>query len=435
VKWEDRLDIGGLTDVGMRRSNNQDAFRILTAPSVEQWRSRGHLFVVADGMGAHAVGELASKMAVDSIPHTYHKLANLPCAQALVKAVQDANSRIHSRGVANREFQGMGTTSTVLVLLPEGAMIAHVGDSRAYRVRDGRIEQLSFDHSLAWELVRRKQLTFEQARSAVPNNVITRSLGPEPDVETDVVGPHPVRSGDTFILCSDGLSGQVADADIGLLARYLPAQEACQHLIDMANLRGGPDNITVIVVRIEDPTTPGLSQDDRMSPEQPVRKRDYFKLAVGIGGACIAASILLAVVGQLISGTLSALQLGLSVAAGVSGIFFMAAGLVSRRVANSQEDTEAVATEARPCRPPTRCTLEKAALERFGTRLHQTRATAVEQAWNVDWTEFFGHRNAGDKYVTEGNFSAALREFCQAQRLLSAGQRRFQEQTQALLGK
>ena len=110
VKWEDRLDIGGLTDVGMRRSNNQDSFRILTAPSREQWRSRGHLFVVADGMGAHAVGELASKMAVDSIPHTYHKLVSLPCSQALVKAVQDANAHIYSRGLANRDFQGMGSS-------------------------------------------------------------------------------------------------------------------------------------------------------------------------------------------------------------------------------------------------------------------------------------------------------------------------------------
>ena len=254
MKWEDRLDIGGFSDVGMRRSNNQDSFRILAAPNVEQWRSRGHFFAVADGMGAHAVGELASKMAVDTIPHTYHKLTNLPVNQAIVKAVQDANLLIHNRGVANKEFQGMGTTSTSLLLLPEGAMIAHVGDSRAYRVRDGLIEQLSFDHSLAWELVRRKQLTLEQARTMVPNNVITRSLGPEAHVDVDIEGPHAVLPGDVFVLCSDGLSGQVSDSDIGIVARHMPAQEACQYLVDIANLRGGPDNITLIVVRVEDPS-------------------------------------------------------------------------------------------------------------------------------------------------------------------------------------
>jgi protein phosphatase len=433
VKWEDRLDIGGLTDVGMRRSNNQDAFRVLTAPSVDQWRSRGHLFIVADGMGAHAVGELASKMAVDSIPHTYHKLVNQPCAQALVKAVQDANSRIHSRGVANRDFQGMGTTSTVLVLLPEGAIIAHVGDSRAYRVRDGRIEQLSFDHSLAWELVRRKQLTFEQARSAVPNNVITRSLGPEPDVETDVVGPHPIRPGDTFVLCSDGLSGQVADADIGLLARCMPAQEACQHLVDMANLRGGPDNITVIIARVGDPA----AHDESTPPDgqlgSPARHADCFKLSVALGLTCLTASALLTVLG-MVAGRSNTLQLVLSVAAGVSGVFFIAAGLVWRRLMRGLEETNIPPTEARPSRPPTRCALDKPALDRFGTRLHQIRAVAVEQAWNVEWTEFFSHRNAADKFLASGNLSAALREFCAAQHLLSIAQRRFQETTQALLG-
>jgi serine/threonine protein phosphatase PrpC len=433
VKWEDGLDIGGLTDVGMRRSNNQDSFRILTAPSVEQWRSRGHLFVVADGMGAHAVGELASKMAVDSIPHAYHKLVSMPCAQALVKAVEDANANIHSRGVANRDFQGMGTTCTVLVLLPEGALIAHVGDSRAYRVRDGRIEQLSFDHSLAWELVRRKQLTFEQARASVPNNVITRSLGPEADVETDVIGPHPIRYGDTFVLCSDGLSGQVTDGDIGLIAQHLPAQDACQYLVDMANLRGGPDNITLIVVRVEDPTSSSGRKDSDASSAAAPTRRDYTKWFPILGVACLSASALVGVLSALGTGS-NKLYLACAVAAGVLGLGFVAAGVVWRQLTQRHGDSDATPLEATPCRPPIRCTLDKAALDRLGTRLHELRAIAVERAWNVDWTEFFAHRNAADKQSASGDFAGALRELCQAQHLLSLGQRRFQEQTQALLG-
>jgi PPM family protein phosphatase len=373
-------------------------------------------------------------MAVDSIPHTYYKLSNLPVSQALVKAVQDANAHIHSRGVANREFQGMGTTSTVLVLLPEGALIAHVGDSRAYRVRDGHIEQLSFDHSLAWELVRRKQLTFEQARSAVPNNVITRSLGPEPDVDTDVVGPHPVKTGDTFILCSDGLSGQVADADIGLLASYLPAQEACQHLVDMANLRGGPDNITLIIVRIEDPRGKDAAKQPDSQQDAPVTHRDYSTACIILGGTLLLISALASALGGIVGPTSSTARLVLSTVVAAVGLLSIAAGYVLRRFKKPPLDSDVATQEAMPHRPPTRCVLDREALDRFGARLHQLRAIAVEQAWNVEWTEFFSHRNAADKYMGEGDLQAALREFCYAQHLLSIGQRRFQEQTQALLG-
>src|SRR5213078_2540000 len=128
-------------------------------------------------------------------------------APALERAVVEANQVIHTRGQQNAEFKGMGTTGTALVLREDGALVGHVGDSRAYRVRGGVIEQLSFDHSLLWELARRQRKHPDEL-TGIPPNVIVRSLGPEASVQVDVEGPHPLEAGDVFLLCSDGLSGQ-----------------------------------------------------------------------------------------------------------------------------------------------------------------------------------------------------------------------------------
>src|SRR5205823_4659095 len=144
----DKIDYASLTDIGVRRSQNQDAHATLLATDLEKWRERGHIFLVADGMGAHAVGELASELAANIIPHTYYKHAHQGAVPALRKAFIEANASIYAKGQLNPEFEDMGTTSTALVLRAEGAWIGHVGDSRAYRIRDGQIEQLSFDHSL-----------------------------------------------------------------------------------------------------------------------------------------------------------------------------------------------------------------------------------------------------------------------------------------------
>ncbi len=250
MNWDDVIIDAAATDTGMRRSNNQDSYTIVRAPHGEAWRQRGHVFLVADGMGAHAVGELASKMACDLIPHNYMKTRSGTPSDAIVKTFRDVSALIHSRASANREFQGMGTTSSALLLLPEGALIAHVGDSRVYRTRGERIDQLSFDHSLVWELVRRNHLTSEQANISVPKNVITRSLGPEVDIEVDIEGPLAIELGDVFLLCSDGLSGPVEDGELGAFAANFHPRDACRYLINLANLRGGMDNITVLIVRI-----------------------------------------------------------------------------------------------------------------------------------------------------------------------------------------
>src|SRR5690606_6295768 len=132
----------------------------------------------------------------------------------------------------------------------KGAVIGHVGDSRVYRVRGDRIDQLSFDHSLQWELLRQGKMKPEEIFLHEPRHIITRSLGPEPEVKIDIEGPYPVLPGDTFVLCSDGLTGHVNDAEIGTIARELPPAEACRLLVNLANLRGGSDNITVLVTRV-----------------------------------------------------------------------------------------------------------------------------------------------------------------------------------------
>ncbi len=259
VNWDDFL-FDAATDTGMRRMNNQDSHAIVRASTQDAWQTRGHLFMVADGMGAHAVGELASKLACDNIPHNYRKSKGVTATEAIVKAYKEVGGLIHGKATANKEFHGMGTTCSTLILLPEGALLAHVGDSRVYRIRKETIEQFSFDHSLVWELVRRKHLNPDQASRAVPRNVITRSLGPDPNVEVDIEGPLPVEQGDVFLLCSDGLSGPVTDPELGVFAANFQPSDACQYVLQLANLRGGYDNITVVMLRIGQWAEPGTDE-------------------------------------------------------------------------------------------------------------------------------------------------------------------------------
>ncbi|QVL30021.1 serine/threonine-protein phosphatase [Telmatocola sphagniphila] len=251
----DQIEHAGMTDVGIRRSHNQDAFAIQKAPDRARWKKEGHILIVADGMGGHAVGEKASAKAVQDIPLAYLKyVANEGPISAIRKSFQEANHGIYAIGQENPEFRGMGTTASVLVMREEGAWIGHVGDSRIYRVRDGQIEQLTFDHSYVWEMARRMGVSPEELED-VRKNVIIRSLGPDVLVQVDVEGPHPLHEGDTFVICSDGLSNPVLPEEIGAIASNFPPQEAARILIELANLRGGPDNVSAVVVRVGDATS------------------------------------------------------------------------------------------------------------------------------------------------------------------------------------
>lgn len=247
--WEQKIQYAALSDVGFRRQNNQDSCVSVLATDRESWEERGHLFVVADGMGGHAVGELASKMAVDTVPHTFDKLRTQHPLSALKTSLETANERIHERGSLNRDFLRMGTTCSTLLLCPLGAIIGHVGDSRVYRVRGHQIDQLTRDHSLIWELIEQRKVHPRDADRLYPRNVITRSLGPEATVKVDIEGPSVVHPGDTYVLCSDGLTTHVSDPEVGMIAGELPPSEACRMLVNLANLRGGSDNITVVIVR------------------------------------------------------------------------------------------------------------------------------------------------------------------------------------------
>jgi serine/threonine protein phosphatase PrpC len=244
-----------LTDVGVKRSHNQDNVAAQPATDETHLNGPGHVFIVADGMGGHAVGEKASELAVRNIPLIYRKhVAGDGAAHAIRRAFEETNASIFGIGKNNPEFKGLGTTGTALFLRQDGAWLGHVGDSRAYRVRKGAVEQLTFDHSWVWEIARRQGIDPDELGD-FKKNVIIRSLGPDEAVEVDVEGPHPIEPGDTFVLCSDGLSNQVTPDEIGATAGTLPPEEACQVLVDLANVRGGPDNITCLIVQI-----PGASK-------------------------------------------------------------------------------------------------------------------------------------------------------------------------------
>ncbi|MEX0818472.1 MAG: protein phosphatase 2C domain-containing protein, partial [Pirellulaceae bacterium] len=312
--WQVDLAHVALTDVGMRRANNQDAHTVVLASDHEEWRARGHFFMVADGMGAHAAGELASKIAVDSVAHLYRKNRDLSPPEALQKALMETNGEVYRRGQANMDFRAMGTTASALALLPQGALIGHIGDSRVYRVRGTKLRQLTRDHSLVWELREAGQFDGDaELANSVPKNVITRSLGPNPHVQADIEGPYRIAAGDTFLLCSDGLMARVTDQEIAAILRNLSADEAARLLVDLANLRGGPDNITVIVAQVtgnalataEADSTPIRIGRVKNNPKSEL----FFLVAIAV---FFLAALLLAVIGNM-PASLGALVIGLLV--------------------------------------------------------------------------------------------------------------------------
>ncbi len=308
--WPVDLAHVALTDIGMRRANNQDSHSVVLASDQDEWQARGHFFMVADGMGAHAAGELASKIAVDGVPHLYRKYRELSPPEALQKAIVETNSEVYRRGQANSDFRAMGTTASAMALLPQGALIGHIGDSRVYRVRGTKLHQLTQDHSLVWEL--RNKVDAEMA-STLPKNVITRSLGPNASVQVDIEGPYKVAVGDTFLLCSDGLMARVTDEEIAAILRHLAPHEAGQLLVDLANLRGGPDNITVIVAQVTGRELASAESDAAPIRIGRVKNDPKSELAFLVGIAVFfLAALLLSVVGNMLA-ALGALVIGLVV--------------------------------------------------------------------------------------------------------------------------
>ena len=308
VTWDDCVQQAATSHIGMRRTSNQDSYAVLPASDLKSWYERGHLFLVADGMGAHAGGELASKLAADGIPHAYYSHRDKSPHEAILLAITETNAQINQRGEANIDYHNMGTTGSVLLLLPQGAVIAHVGDSRVYRLRSDQLEQLTFDHSLVWEMQATGRFPKDvDMASMVPKNVITRSLGPNAQVQIDLEGPLPIESGDTFLLCTDGLTGKVEDKELGALLASLDPEEAVQVLVDLANLRGGPDNITAIVVKVigHQLTTKVADRGAPLASELRRRKTFYPFLWV-LPGLCFLASAVMFSLPQSFLGVLAA---------------------------------------------------------------------------------------------------------------------------------
>ncbi|MBE3559368.1 MAG: Stp1/IreP family PP2C-type Ser/Thr phosphatase [Ktedonobacteraceae bacterium] len=244
-----RLEVAQLTDVGRKRPHNEDNMAYVIPKDPQILSKKGALFIVADGMGGHAAGEVASEIAVDTVSNTYYQDESDDIAGSLVRAIKRANMLIHQRAAENMLRSGMGTTCVTAILCGDMACIANVGDSRAYLVRHGQSKQISQDHSWVEEQVRAGLLTRDQARSHAQRNVITRSLGTQADVEVDIFTER-LEDGDTLILCSDGLSGPVSDEELRAIADQYVPQESVYRLIERANENGGPDNITAIVVRV-----------------------------------------------------------------------------------------------------------------------------------------------------------------------------------------
>ena len=246
----------GCTDVGMKRDHNEDSY--LLAPDM-------NLFVVADGMGGHAGGEMASGIAVRTVeshvrehkdliePDLNHEgaIQDSPVAKLLSDAVRGACAAVFEKSREIRELEGMGTTTTTIIFHNNYAFVAHVGDSRAYLVREGRILQLSEDHSLVNEQLKAGLITDAQARQSRFKNIITRSVGFEADVEVDVIAVE-VKSGDAFLMCSDGLCNLVTEPEMADIVLDNFLHRAPEILIDLANQRGGDDNITVVLNYVVD---------------------------------------------------------------------------------------------------------------------------------------------------------------------------------------
>lgn len=252
-----------LTDVGMLRRNNEDSFH-----------ADGHVFAVADGMGGHRAGEVASAVAIEAFVRFVKENASLAPLQRMERGIREANEQLISMALRDPDLEGMGTTLTAM-MVENGVYLGHVGDSRAYLIRDGRLRRLTRDHSLVEKMVDEGALTPDEALVYPGRNVILRALGVSREVEADLIRVE-VMPGDLVMLCSDGLSVSLEDAELeGLLRRVRDLEEGCRLLVEEANARGGVDNVTVVLVSLEEGDELGIMPDGGRKRRS--RLRGFFR--------------------------------------------------------------------------------------------------------------------------------------------------------------
>jgi protein phosphatase len=244
------LESSGLTDAGPHRETNEDCIGCFAPADALALQRKGYLYVVADGLGGHNAGEVASSSAVARLGEEYLSPSNHTRIEpALRQAVQAANLRIHELTAQHPEYRSMETTLSAVAIAGAQAYVAHVGDTRIYHWRDGSLTQLTADHSEAAELVRMRILKPERVRDHPGRNTLTRTLGsrliPRPDYLR-----RPIQAGDQFVLCTDGLWSELEDVEIAQVVAELPPAAACQELIERALAHDSHDNVTVQVIRV-----------------------------------------------------------------------------------------------------------------------------------------------------------------------------------------
>lgn len=403
--FKDGFEYAALSDVGMRRTTNQDSYSVQLADSEEAWQQRGHVFMVADGMGGHAGGELASKLAVEGIPHLFHKHANLSPPEALMRAITETNSEVNRRGSVNIDFRDMGTTTSALVLLPQGALIAHIGDSRIYRLRGDKMHQLTFDHSVDWELKASGAVKEGSELAAmVPKNQITRSLGPHPTVQPDLEGPYPTEVGDIFLLCSDGLVRKVDDDEIASILLSLSPKEAAQALVDLANIRGGPDNTTVIILKINDPAiTTRATGASALHVETGEKRKPVHVAFYLVVVALFIAAVVLGFAQQWL-------------AAGVCGLGAVVALAIAALQGVPGSGRYLVAGQRIGRGPYTETTLSPRGdfLQKLFATSNDLRDAAEGGQWEINWKRFDQLRETSERARQSGDWQAAVRDATRA---------------------
>ena len=415
MRWEQKVQYATISDIGMRRKNNQDSAAVQLCSDHEVWSQYGHLFIVADGMGGHAVGELASKIAVDTIPLTFFKSRAEGIQQALLEAIENANAAIHERGTQNIEFKRMGTTCVALVLSPLGAITGHVGDSRIYRVRDDRIEQLTFDHSLHWELQRAGRLKPGDVFLPEAKHVITRSLGPEPSVQVDINGPHPVLPGDRFVLCSDGLTGHLKDPEIGMIVRELPIAESSKLLVNLANLRGGSDNVTVVVAeasRVRAPTDSDADTPAAARPKNGSTMGPVWTLAFWVTVVVLALGAFMLATQHYVAG-------GIFSGIGLISFVVLIRRWWANRKSNAGGSSDATVNAQTYRMASARTTKEfMAGLAKIESELHRI---ANEENWEIDWPTHANSITAAREAIDKKQTRRAMSEMGKAIDVLVVG--------------